>query len=83
MRKHISFAIAATIAGLAVVFWAIAGGVYTKADIVRPKVELSSSISQPHLPAQVSLETGLLVEGAAAAQVARLVEAVLRVARSL
>jgi hypothetical protein len=31
----------------------------------------------------LSLETGLLVEGAAAAQVARLVEAVLRVARSL
>jgi hypothetical protein len=53
MRKHISFTIAATIAGLAVVFWAIAGGVYTKADIVLPKVELSSSISHPYLPAQV------------------------------
>jgi hypothetical protein len=26
MRKHISFAIAATIGGLAVVFWAMAGG---------------------------------------------------------
>jgi hypothetical protein len=53
MRKHISFTIAATIAGLAVVFWAIAGGVDTKADIVLPKVELSSSISHPYLPAQV------------------------------
>jgi phosphatidylserine/phosphatidylglycerophosphate/cardiolipin synthase-like enzyme len=31
----------------------------------------------------LSLETGLLVEGGAAAQVARLVDAVLRVARSL
>ena len=55
MRKHISFTIAATIAiaGLAVVFWAMAGGVYTKADIVLPKLELSSSISHPYLPAQV------------------------------
>jgi phosphatidylserine/phosphatidylglycerophosphate/cardiolipin synthase-like enzyme len=32
---------------------------------------------------RVSLETGLLVEGAAAADVARLVDAILRVARSL
>ncbi|MFZ2137787.1 MAG: hypothetical protein WAV78_12845 [Xanthobacteraceae bacterium] len=53
MRKHISFSIAATIAGLAMVFWAIFGVVYTKAEIVRPKVELSSSISHPHLQAQV------------------------------
>ena len=53
MRKHISFSIAATIVGLAMVFWAIFGVVYTKAEIVRPKVELSSSISHPHLQAQV------------------------------
>jgi phosphatidylserine/phosphatidylglycerophosphate/cardiolipin synthase-like enzyme len=32
---------------------------------------------------ELSLETGLLIEGAAAAQVARLVDGVLRVARSL
>jgi phosphatidylserine/phosphatidylglycerophosphate/cardiolipin synthase-like enzyme len=32
---------------------------------------------------RISLETGLLVEGAAAVQVARLVDAVLRVARPL
>jgi hypothetical protein len=53
MRKHISFLIAATIAGLAMVFWAIGSVVYSNADIVRPKVELSSSISHPHLQAQV------------------------------
>jgi hypothetical protein len=53
MRKHISFSIAATIMGLAMVFWAKASVVYTDADIVRPKVELSSSISHPHLPVQV------------------------------
>jgi hypothetical protein len=43
MRKDISFAIAATILGLAMVFWAISSVAYTNADIVRPKVELSSS----------------------------------------
>jgi hypothetical protein len=53
MRKHISFSIAATIAGLAMVFWATFGVVYTKAEIARPKVELSSSIALPHLPVQV------------------------------
>ena len=53
MRKHISFSVATTIAGLALVFWATFGVVYTKAEIVRPKVELSSSISHPHLQAQV------------------------------
>jgi hypothetical protein len=52
MRKHISFTIATTIAGLAVVFWAIFGVVYTNAEIVRPKVE-PSFISHPHLPTQV------------------------------
>ena len=52
MRKHISFAIAATIVGLAMVFWAKASVVNTKADIVRPKVELSSPMSNPYLPVQ-------------------------------
>ena len=53
MRKHISFSIAATMAGLAMVFWATFGVVYTKAEIARPKVELSSSIALPHLSVQV------------------------------
>ena len=53
MRKHISFSVATTIAGLAMVFWATFGVVYTKAEIVRPKVGLSSSIAPPHLPTQV------------------------------
>ena len=53
MRKHISFSIAATIAGLAMVFWATFGVVYTKAEIARPKVGLSSSIAWPQLPVQV------------------------------
>ena len=35
MRKHISFSTAATIVGLAMVFWAIFGVVYTKAEIYR------------------------------------------------
>jgi hypothetical protein len=53
MRKHISFSVATTIAGLAMVFWATFGVVYTKAEIVRPRVGLSSSIAPPHLPVQV------------------------------
>ena len=32
MRKHISFSVATTIAGLAMVFWATFGVVYTKAE---------------------------------------------------
>ena len=48
MRKHISFAIAATIVGLAIVFWA-------KASVVEniAKVELSSRASTPNPPFQV------------------------------
>ena len=53
MRKHISFTIAATIVGLAMVFWAKASAVNTNADIVRPKVELSALASNPNLPFQV------------------------------
>ena len=53
MRKHISIAIAATIVGLAMVFWVKAGVVETNADVVRPKVDLSSPMSNPYLPFQV------------------------------
>jgi hypothetical protein len=53
MRKHISFAIAATIMGLAMVFWVKASVVETNADVVRPKLDLSSSMSNPYLPVKV------------------------------
>jgi hypothetical protein len=53
MRKHISFAIAAAILGLVMVSWAKSSVVATQADIVRPKVELSSPMSNRHLPIQV------------------------------
>ncbi len=50
MRKHISFTIAATLAVLAMVFWFKASMVET--NIARPRVHLSSSVSNPYLPAQ-------------------------------
>ena len=53
MRKHISFAIAVALVGLAMVFWVKAVVVKTNADIVRPKVDLSSPMSNPYLPFQV------------------------------
>jgi hypothetical protein len=53
MRKHINFAIAVTTVGLAMVFWAQAGVVNTNANIVSPKVELSSPRLNPYLPFQV------------------------------
>jgi hypothetical protein len=53
MRKHISFAIAATIMGLAMVFWVKASVVETNADVVRPKLDLSSPMSNPYLPVKV------------------------------
>ena len=53
MRKHISFVIAAAIVGLAMVFWVKAGVVKTNADVARPKLDLSSPISNPYLPVQV------------------------------
>ena len=53
MRKHMSFAIAATIVGLAMVFWVKAGVVETNAEVARPKVDLSSPMSNPYLPIQV------------------------------
>jgi hypothetical protein len=47
MRKHISFAIAATIGGLVIVSWAKSSVVNTNADIVRPKVEVSAPMYLP------------------------------------
>jgi hypothetical protein len=52
MRKHISFAIAATIMGFAMVFWVKASVVETNAE-VRPKLDLSSPMSNPYLPVKV------------------------------
>jgi hypothetical protein len=53
MRKHISFAIAATIVDLAMVFWVKASVVETNADVALPKLDLSSPMSNPYLPIQV------------------------------
>jgi hypothetical protein len=52
MCKYISFAIAATIMGLAIVFWVKATVVETNANVVRPKLDLSSPMSNPYLPVQ-------------------------------
>ena len=53
MRKNISFAIAATMLGLAMIFWA--GSSVVSAEIVRTKVVLSSQVVTPssYLPTQV------------------------------
>jgi hypothetical protein len=48
MRKHISFAIAVAMLGLALGFW-----VKTNAEVVRPKLDFASPISNPYLPVQV------------------------------
>jgi hypothetical protein len=55
MRKHTSFAMAATIMALAMIFWAKSSVVATNADIVRPKVGLSPYVvmSNSYLPIQV------------------------------
>ena len=53
MRKHISFAIAATIVGLAMVFWVKASVVETNADVARPRADLSSPMSNPYLSIRV------------------------------
>ena len=47
MRKHISFAIVATIVGLAVGFWVKVS--VMDADVAQPKFELSSSLANPYL----------------------------------
>ena len=55
MRKHVSFAVAATIMALAMIFWAKSSVVATNADIVKPKVGLSPYVVMihPYLPIQV------------------------------
>jgi len=53
MRKHISFAFAATILGLAMVFWVKAGMVENNANVARPRADLSSPISKPYRSVQV------------------------------
>ena len=42
MRKNASFAIAATIFALSMVFWAKSSVVATSADVMRPKVGLTT-----------------------------------------
>jgi hypothetical protein len=41
MRKNASFAVAATILGLAILFWAKSSVVATSADLARPQVGIS------------------------------------------
>jgi uncharacterized membrane protein (UPF0127 family) len=55
MRKHISFAMAATMMALAMIFWARSGVVANNTDVVRPKVGMSSYVvmSNSYLPIQV------------------------------
>ena len=48
MRKHISFAIAATILGLAMVFWVKDSMVETNANVARQRADLSSPMSKPY-----------------------------------
>jgi hypothetical protein len=51
MRKHISFAIAATMVGLALIFLVKSDVVETNADVARPGA--SSPMSTPYLPVKV------------------------------
>jgi hypothetical protein len=55
MRKHISFTIATTVIGLAMMFWAESAVVATHADVVWPAVGLSPYVvmSNSYLPVQV------------------------------
>ena len=48
MRKHISFAIAATILGLAMVFWVKDSMVETNANVARQRADLSSPMSKAY-----------------------------------
>jgi hypothetical protein len=48
MRKHISFAIAATIVGLAMVFWVKDSMVETNANVARQRADLSSPMSKAY-----------------------------------
>jgi hypothetical protein len=55
MRKHTSFAVAATIIGLAMIAWAESSVVATHDDTVRPQVGLSPYVvmSNSYLPIRV------------------------------
>jgi hypothetical protein len=48
MRKHISFAIAATILGLAMVLWFKANMVETNTNVARQTADLSSPMSKTY-----------------------------------
>ena len=48
MCKHISFAIAATILGLAMVFWVKDSMVETNVKVARQRADLSSPMSKPY-----------------------------------
>jgi hypothetical protein len=48
MRKSISFAIAASILGLAMVFWVKDSMVETNANVARQRADLSSPMSKPY-----------------------------------
>jgi hypothetical protein len=58
MRKHTSFAMAAAIMALAMIFWAKSSVVATHADVVRPSVGVSAYVvmSNSYLPIQVREE---------------------------
>jgi hypothetical protein len=53
MRKHISFAITATILGLAMIFWVKVSMVENNANVARPRADLSSPISKPYRSVRV------------------------------
>jgi hypothetical protein len=48
MRKHISFAIAAAILGLAMVFCVIGSLAETNTNVARQRADLSSPMSKPY-----------------------------------
>ena len=53
MRKNTSFAIAAAMMGLAMVFWAKSSVDATSADMARPKLGMSAHVGAPaYLPIQ-------------------------------
>jgi hypothetical protein len=55
MRKNTSFAIAATMLGLAMIFWVRSSVVATSADVVRPNIGVTTYNVTPssYLPIQV------------------------------
>jgi hypothetical protein len=55
MRKNASFAIAATMLGLTMLFWAKSSVIATGADIARPKVGMGAYqvVPNSYLPIQV------------------------------